>query len=181
LFAGHNHYYARAVVNGVQHVTTGGGGAPLYTPDPGYPNVVATTETHHFCKVKLVGDVLDFKAVTPAGAVIDSFIITPTVRDLEIDVAHSDIALLWTTPGSSPIDRYVVYRNTVPDFVPGTGDSIGSTADTSYVDAGAAGLAGTNYFYVVGAVDAEGYRYEHSACVGEFDIELLNDPAGKKY
>lgn len=34
---GHNHYYSRAVVDGVQHITTGGGGAPLYAPNPTYP------------------------------------------------------------------------------------------------------------------------------------------------
>jgi hypothetical protein len=30
VFNGHNHYYARAVVNNVQHVTAGGGGAPAF-------------------------------------------------------------------------------------------------------------------------------------------------------
>lgn len=79
LFAGHNHYYARAVVNGVQHVTTGGGGAPLYSPNPSYPNVVSTARAHHFCTVEIDGDVLDFKAITSAGVAIDSFTVTPPV------------------------------------------------------------------------------------------------------
>ncbi|MBK9777870.1 MAG: hypothetical protein IPP62_16195 [bacterium] len=35
VFTGHNHYYARAVVDGVNHITTGGGGGPLHTPVPG--------------------------------------------------------------------------------------------------------------------------------------------------
>jgi len=75
VFGGHNHYYARAVVNGVHHVTTGGGGAPLRTPDPSYPYVVVAVEAHHYCKVAIDGAMLDFEAVTPDGALLDSFTI----------------------------------------------------------------------------------------------------------
>ncbi len=76
VFGGHNHNYARAVVNGVQHVTTGGGGAPLYVPDPGFPNIVAVSESHHFCKVEIADDsLLTFTAETPEGMEIDSFTI----------------------------------------------------------------------------------------------------------
>jgi hypothetical protein len=75
VFAGHNHYYARAVVNNVQHITTGGGGAPLYQPDPGFPYIVTTAMKNHFCKVTIAGDTLRFEAVTPSGEVIDSFTI----------------------------------------------------------------------------------------------------------
>ena len=73
VFGGHNHYYARAVVNGVEHITTGGGGAPLYAPNPGYPDIVACSMTHHFCKVVLDSSALHFTAITPNGAVIDTF------------------------------------------------------------------------------------------------------------
>ena len=73
VFAGHNHYYARAEVNGVQHVTTGGGGAPLYDPNHGYPNIVSTAKEYHFCKVKLDGSQLTFQAITFDGRVIDEF------------------------------------------------------------------------------------------------------------
>jgi len=74
VFAGHNHYYARAVVNDVYHVTTGGGGAPLYAPDPDYtPEVVATSESNHFCRVEIEGNALIFTAEKPDGAEIDTF------------------------------------------------------------------------------------------------------------
>ncbi len=73
VFGGHNHYYARAVVRGVQHITTGGGGAPLYSPDVNYPNVVTATAAYHFCQIAIAGGDLSFKAVNLAGAVIDSF------------------------------------------------------------------------------------------------------------
>ncbi len=73
LFAGHNHYYARALVNDIHHVTTGGGGAPLYTPDPGYPYVVATSKTYHFCTIDIDGTLLHFEAINTGSSVVDSF------------------------------------------------------------------------------------------------------------
>ncbi|MBT8387708.1 MAG: T9SS type A sorting domain-containing protein, partial [Ignavibacteria bacterium] len=73
VFGGHNHYYARAVVNGVQHITTGGGGAPLYLPDPSYPNIVTATRANHFCTIAIDDGLLSFKAIKPDGTLIDSF------------------------------------------------------------------------------------------------------------
>jgi hypothetical protein len=76
VFAGHNHYYARCVANDIIHITTGGGGAPLYTPDPGYsPYVITTTQTHHFCKLKIEGAKLTCTAIDRDGVTIDSFTI----------------------------------------------------------------------------------------------------------
>ncbi len=95
VFAGHNHYYARAEVNGVQHITTGGGGAPLYAPDPSYPYVVTTAEVHHFCKVSIDGCSLEFEAVTPAGSVIDSFSLSiPTLEFVSADQYADEIDYL---------------------------------------------------------------------------------------
>jgi hypothetical protein len=79
LFAGHNHYYARAEVNGVQHITTGGGGAPLSPPDTTYPNIVTGTKTLHYCKIEIDDSLLRFTAVTPAGNVIDKFTLNRTL------------------------------------------------------------------------------------------------------
>ena len=73
VFAGHNHYYARAEVDGVEHVTTGGGGAPLYAPDPHAAHVVAATRAYHYCAVRLDGDTLSFAAVSVAGDTLDAF------------------------------------------------------------------------------------------------------------
>ncbi len=73
VFGGHNHYYARADVNGVQHLTVGGGGAPLYTPNPVFPFVVASARAYHFCKIAIAGGTLRFEAVGLDGAVLDSF------------------------------------------------------------------------------------------------------------
>jgi len=77
VFAGHNHYYARAKVNGIHHITTGGGGAPLREPasipNPAYPYVKTAASVHHYCKADISKNVLTFQAIEPDGTVIDSF------------------------------------------------------------------------------------------------------------
>ena len=73
VLAGHNHYYARAAVEGIFHITTGGGGAPLYTPDMDHPNIVKISKTNHFCKVEIDGDSLTFTAINKDGSIIETF------------------------------------------------------------------------------------------------------------
>ena len=72
VFGGHNHYYARAAVDGVQHLTVGGGGAPLYVPEPDAPKIVVTSRTHSYCRIGIEGKRLRLTALA-GEAVIDSF------------------------------------------------------------------------------------------------------------
>ena len=73
-FCGHNHYYARCDKNGVKHITSGGGGAPLRTPNANYsPYVEVVAESYHFCKIDIRGNELTVEAVTPQGQVLDRF------------------------------------------------------------------------------------------------------------
>lgn len=75
VIAGHNHLYARATVDGVKHITTGGGGAPLYDPSPAEqsPNVETATKAYHYCKIDIEGDILKFTAISADGSIIDQF------------------------------------------------------------------------------------------------------------
>ncbi len=75
VLAGHNHYYARAEVDSVVHITTGGGGAPLYAPDLSRPYVVTATKAYHFCKVRINKDILHFEAIDNKAKQMDSFTI----------------------------------------------------------------------------------------------------------
>jgi hypothetical protein len=115
LFAGHNHYYARAVVNGVQHVTTGGGGAPLYDPNPAYPNIVTVAKAHHTCIVEINGGTLHFEAVTPEGTLLDS--LTLCLPGTGVDVgseAHG--SLLELGPADpNPFEISTVLRYSIPE------------------------------------------------------------------
>ena len=90
VFAGHNHYYARADVNGIQHITTGGGGAPLYTPDSSYPYVVAAEETLHFCEIEIHGETLYLTARDTEGSVIDAFSLDVFLCQCDFEPAEGD-------------------------------------------------------------------------------------------
>lgn len=70
---GHNHYYSRTSKDGIQHITSGGGGAPLYDPDPSYPYVVTTARSYNFCRIDIDGDDLVFSAFDQNGVQLDSF------------------------------------------------------------------------------------------------------------
>jgi len=84
--------------------------------------------------------------------------------------ADGDIRLYWTEPYDNvATTRYVVYRRTGVDSFD---DSLASTMDTTYTDAGTAGEVGIDYFYTVKAVDAAGNKSEESNMVGEFDRSL---------
>ncbi|RCW51697.1 PKD domain-containing protein [Paenibacillus prosopidis] len=69
---GHNHNYARAVVDNIQYVTSGGGGASLYTPNATWPNIVKTDMSHHLTEFDVVGSTLTMIARRADGTVIET-------------------------------------------------------------------------------------------------------------
>lgn len=77
VFSGHNHYYARAVVDGVQYVTCGSAGANLYTPNPYSPNIVVTERTRHFVTIEVDGETLTYRALRADGTLIEQLILLP--------------------------------------------------------------------------------------------------------
>jgi len=99
------------------------------------------------------------------------------VDDLTATLSDTTVVLLWSpAAGGSGADHYVIYRDTLPDFDPQPGDSIGSAADTVYVDdePGVVGNTDRHHFYAIRAVDNEGYKSAASNVVGEFDAGLIN-------
>ena len=66
VFSGHEHLYLRQVVDGINHVISGGGGAPLYADDKdgGF---------YHFVLVTVHGDRVIGEVVDINGTVRDSF------------------------------------------------------------------------------------------------------------
>ncbi len=76
VFGGHNHYYARATVDGIQHLTVGGGGAPLASPSSSYPNIVKVSKNYSYSEFTISGSTLTAKVYTSGGTTIDSFTIT---------------------------------------------------------------------------------------------------------
>jgi hypothetical protein len=72
------------------------------------------------------------------------------LTDVAIFPVGDDLQLLWSPPPSGA-NLYVIYRNNFFDFMPSESDSIGWTADTSYVDTSAV-LMHPQAYYVIKAV-----------------------------
>lgn len=73
VLAGHNHYYARCKVKGIQYVTSGGGGGPLYEPDPTFPYVVASAKSHHYIRYEISSEALVAFVYDYSGVLLDKF------------------------------------------------------------------------------------------------------------
>jgi hypothetical protein len=102
IFGGHNHFYARAVTCDVTHITTGGGGAPLGTPDPGAPFLVKSAQAYHTSLIDIDGDVLGFRAISTDGVVLDSFHL------------HRRLPGDWTITASAGAHGFLCPRGSVP-------------------------------------------------------------------
>jgi hypothetical protein len=66
VFAGHEHLYHRETVDGIIHVITGGGGAPLYADDQ-------NGGFHHFIVMTVDGDTVRGEVIDSSGELRDRF------------------------------------------------------------------------------------------------------------
>ncbi len=66
VFAGHEHYYERRTVDGITHIITGGGGAPIYDKEE-YGGF------NHFVQVTVDGNKVSAEVVDISGKVRDRF------------------------------------------------------------------------------------------------------------
>lgn len=109
VFGGHNHYYARAVVNGIHHVTTGSGGAPQYNPATDMPNIIITAKTLEFCKIEIDGNSLVCEVVKPDGTVIDTFYAEKEEPDFTFAVV-ADPQIGWAYSGNNCGGQIMDYK-----------------------------------------------------------------------
>lgn len=92
----------------------------------------------------------------------------PPVQNLRAMLVDTCVALIWSPVTEA--DHYVIYRDSLASFEPGPEDSVGATANTSYVDGVPAAVEA---YYVVRAVDAVGHKSEDSQKVGQFQRALI--------
>ncbi|MBM4465902.1 MAG: hypothetical protein FJ014_10175 [Chloroflexi bacterium] len=86
VFNGHDHDYERSLVNGVNYIVAGGGGAPLYSVTGG-PYTVYAESTLHVVSIAVNEHTLTSVGVRPDGTTFDQFTMTctPLSRDLDCD------------------------------------------------------------------------------------------------
>ncbi len=73
VFAGHNGYFSKAVVDHgggkeVVHITTGGGGAQLHSPNNEFANITSVNRSFHYCEVTIDSGGL---TITPIALGVD--------------------------------------------------------------------------------------------------------------
>jgi Calcineurin-like phosphoesterase len=73
VFVGHEHVYERSLKDGITHVTTGGGGAPLHLKLRHNPYGQIFASVHHFCVLRVAGQTLEVRAYDSEMALIDEF------------------------------------------------------------------------------------------------------------
>jgi hypothetical protein len=73
VFAGHEHFYERGQIDGLNYFVLGGGGAPLEQPDPTFPGVLAARRALSFASVEVCGCHVQGVAKDIAGKGFDSF------------------------------------------------------------------------------------------------------------
>ncbi|MEO7804228.1 MAG: metallophosphoesterase [Actinomycetota bacterium] len=70
---GHNHSYEHLIVNGIDYVVSGGGGAALYPCGKTKPGLVLCKSAHHFLLVEVWSKNIVVEAITPEGTRLDKF------------------------------------------------------------------------------------------------------------
>ncbi len=91
IISGHNHFYSRANVDNVMHITSGGGGAPQYTPAD-RPNIVKMDKSYHFCKMDIDKNILKFTAERTDGSIIETFDYVNTNVSAIIDLKQNQLS-----------------------------------------------------------------------------------------
>lgn len=81
---GHNHNYARAQFEGVEYITSGGGGAPSYDVDPTWPNIVKADKSYFLTEFEIDGDEMTVTSRRIDGTVIETVKVTNTQAQLDI-------------------------------------------------------------------------------------------------
>ena len=79
VFAGHEHFYERGQLDGLNYLVIGGGGAPLEDPDPAAPGVKVAVKSLGFVVLEVCGCHVTGRALGISGKPFDTF----TLSDCE--------------------------------------------------------------------------------------------------
>ena len=174
VFGGHNHYYARAEVNNVIHITTGGGGAPIYSPSPSYPFIVATAAINHYCKIDIDNNLLNFNVIDRNGNIIDDFHINSFgIKPLNVTLSSSFMqlggdSLLLLTEVINPVEHSLHVHAHINDWGSTYADSIELLDDGAHFDGEAGDGVWGNYLGPVSFEDG----YSVDIAITDLDADM---------
>ncbi|MCB0702474.1 MAG: metallophosphoesterase [Candidatus Kapaibacterium sp.] len=83
VFAGHNHFYAHCVVNGVNHFTFGGGGSELHPVSGTGEGLKKSISTYNYGRILLTKDKFRVIAVDANGNILDNIGVTGSLSGNE--------------------------------------------------------------------------------------------------
>ena len=149
-FAGHNHFYQRNLISGIQHITCGGAGAPLYPVSTGTGTQVSVSDNcYMICDVTPTN--LHMVAYNNAGTVLDTIDLNKPAAPtgLAATPGSTQAALTWNAVSGAT--SYTVYYGTANGgpYPAKTTSTTNSKTVTGLVN-------GTAYYFVVTATDANG-------------------------
>ncbi len=109
---------------------------------------------------------------------------TPPAAVTGLSAARGSVRLSWnpvtvdTSGDPEYITEYIIYRSETPFFTPTPADSFATTTATTWSDTSFFVIGDTSrqYTYTVLAVDDFGNRSAVGGYVGEYDINLVNNP-----
>ena len=116
VMGGHNHYYARGVVENIVHLTIGGGGAAGYIPQPGQPNIVTYTAGLSYMRFDIDQDTLYAYAMDDSGTIIDSFTLMNTTTNVAGNEPIATDVRIIPNPSIGKFDFYCNQDLTGTDF-----------------------------------------------------------------
>nr|WP_271753268.1 S-layer homology domain-containing protein [Cohnella sp. JJ-181] len=88
---GHNHNYARAEVDGIEYLTSGGGGAPSYNVDPTWPNIVTADKSYFLTEFDVAGDTMNVTSRRIDGTIIETLTVHNSPQE-SLDIAKATLA-----------------------------------------------------------------------------------------
>ncbi len=83
VFGGHNHYYARCVINNIVHLTVGGGGASPNTPSNTATGLVSATPGLSYMRIDVNEDTLHAYTKKVDGTQVDAFTLYNILNSIE--------------------------------------------------------------------------------------------------
>lgn len=117
---GHDHIYGHCYKKPIHHITTGGGGAPLYDINPNAPYYLTASKNYHFTKIEINNNLLCLTAIGTSGEIYDTFCMDNQApgdvgNTLLLTKENENIKLTWLPPGNVCFTTsYAIYRGTLP-------------------------------------------------------------------